>query len=595
MIFHAKDLIAKRKENWESGCGIEYDKRFREAVAKQLLKDEALLAEVRTNPEYLIELVFVVVDKNQKTMPFFLNDVQQDFMDRLNQAIRDYEAGIITEISLLVLKGRQQGFTTVVTAYQLACSILNRNFQGYTLADKSDNSEAIFQNKAKFPHSQLPEALKPSEKFNNRKQLLFEKINSSWAVDTATKDVGRSRTVNFFHGSECAFWKDGIARIQAALGEALTKNCIKIYESTANGFNDFQKMWDSGVHINCFFEWWRTKEYRIRFHSEDQRQEFLENIQIRQGWIWDRLRWLKEDKQLEDEQLYWYWNKYDKYLDKDLIKQEYPCTPKEAFLLSGKTVFDTAVILHRLEHIPKPLKVGYFRYDYDGLKIRNIQWVSDPAGYIKLYCMPNTPAITAYCIGGDTAGDGSDSYTGHVLDARTGIQVAKLKQQFDADQYAKQMYCLGWFYKWALIGIEANFDTYPIMELERLGYPNQYVREAVDSFTNKPQKRYGFKTTQLTRPTIISRLVEVVRDHCDTINDRETLEELLTIIKNEKGRIEAPVGGHDDEMMGLAIAHECRDQVVFPKNTIEVPPQYHFDKERRRQIRSDRGDEIVVI
>lgn len=595
MTFHAKDLIAKRKENWETGCGIDYDKRFREALAKQLLRDEALLAEVRANPEYLIELVFVVVDKNQKTMPFFLNDVQQDFMDRLNQAIRDYEAGLITEISLLVLKGRQQGFTTVVTAYQLACSILNRNFQGYTLADKSDNSEAIFQNKAKFPHSQLPEALRPTEKFNNRKQLLFEKLNSSWAVDAATKDVGRSRTVNFFHGSECAFWKDGIARIQAALGEALTKNCIKIYESTANGFNDFQKMWDSGVHINCFFEWWRTKEYRIRFHSEEQRKEFLDSIRTKAGWIWERLRWLKEDKRLEDEQLYWYWNKYDKYLDKELIKQEYPCTPREAFLLSGRNVFDTAVILRRLERIPKPLKVGYFRYDYDGLKIRNIQWVSDPAGYIRLYQMPNTPAFTEYCIGGDTAGDGSDFFTGHVLDAKTGIQVAKLKQQFDADQYAKQMYCLGWFYKWALIGIEANFDTYPIMELERLGYPNQYVREAVDSYTHKPQKRFGFKTTKLTREPIISRLVEIVRDHSETINDRDTLEELLTIIRNEKGRVEAPEGGHDDEMMGLAIAHECRDQVVFPKNPVAVAPQYHFAREQRREPQSDRGDKIVVI
>ena len=104
-------------------------------------------------------------------MPFFLNDVQHEFMDTLNKAIQDYESGAITDISLLVLKGRQQGFTTLVTAYQLSCSILNRNLQGYTLADTSDNSEAIFQNKAKFPYSQLPDALKPTEKFNNRKSV----------------------------------------------------------------------------------------------------------------------------------------------------------------------------------------------------------------------------------------------------------------------------------------------------------------------------------------------------------------------------------------------------------------------------------------
>ena len=595
MTYTADYLIQKRKDKWEELHSIEYDKKLRKAIANEIMNSKELLAEVTKNPEKLIEMVFIVVDKNQKTMPFFFNDVQHEFIDTLNKAIEDFEAGIITDISILVLKGRQQGFTTVVTALQLAYSITHRNFQGFTLADKSDNSEAIFQNKAKFPYSQLPDALHPTEKFNNRKQLLFEKINSSWAVDTATKDVGRSRTVNFFHGSECAFWKDGIAPIQGALGEAFTKNCIKIYESTANGYNDYQKMWDSGVHINCFYEWWKTKEYRISFRNEEMREDFLRTIDTKKGWIWDRLRWLKDDKHLDAEQLFWYWNKYDKYLDKDLIKQEYPCTPQEAFLLSGKNVFDTAVILERLSRLQKPLKTGYFIYDYDGLRISNVRWVNDRSGYIKIYQLPNTPVYTEYCIGGDTAGEGSDYFTGHVLDARTGIQVAKLRHQFDADQYTKQMYCLGLYYKWALIGIEANFDSYPIMELQRLGYPKQYVRETQDSYTHKTEKRFGFRTTSLTRPTAISRLVEIVREHPDTINDKETLEELLTITRNEKGRIEAPQGGHDDDMMGLAIAHQIRDQVVFPNEAIEVTPQYHFSVEKYTHTHNDYGEDIVVI
>lgn len=595
MTYTADFLIQKRKEKWAENHDIEYDKEFREAVAAELLNNKELLAEVRKRPEKLIELVFIVVDKKQKTMPFFLNEVQHEFMDKLNQAIDDFEEGKIVEIALLVLKGRQQGFTTVVTAYQLACSLLNKNFQGFTLADKSDNSEAIFQNKAKFPYSQLPDVLKPTEKFNNRKQLLFSNLNSSWAVDTATKDVGRSRTVNFFHGSECAFWADGIAFIQSSLGEAFTANCIKIYESTANGFNDYQKMWESGSYINCFFEWWRTKEYRFSFPDDAARDAFLSNIENKRGWIWDRLRWLKDDVGLEDEQLYWYWNKYDKYLDKDLIKQEYPCTPYEAFLLSGKTVFDTEKILDWLARLPKPIKRGYFTYDYDGMKITNIKWVNDKDGYIKIYQVPNVPEVTEYCIGGDTAGDGSDFFTGHVLDARTGIQVAHLKHQFDADQYTRQMFCLGKYYRDALIGIEANFDSFPIRELQRLGYPKQYTRVTQDTFTKKTEKRYGFKTTQLTRPTIISRLVEIVRDHVDTIRDEETLKELLTIVKNEKGRIEAPQGGHDDDMMGLAIAHEIRDQVVFPNDVIEVKPEHHFAVEKKNELLYDFGELITII
>lgn len=261
----------------------------------------------------------------------------------------------------------------------------------------------------------------------------------------------------------------------------------------------------------------------------------------------------------------------------------------------GKTVFDARAIQKRLEELQKPIKTGYFSYDYDGLRITNIKWVNDRGGYIKIYQLPNQPAFTQYCIGGDTAGEGSDFFTGHVLDAKTGRQVATLKQQFDADQYTRQMYCLGKYYADALIGIEANFDSYPIMELQRLGYPKQYTREAVDTYTGKTEKRFGFKTTSLTRPTIISRLIEIVREHCDTIADKDTLEELLTIIRNERGRIEAPEGGHDDQMMGLAIAHHIREQVVFIQEPIIMQQHLNFSVERTQQAFSDYGDAITPI
>lgn len=261
----------------------------------------------------------------------------------------------------------------------------------------------------------------------------------------------------------------------------------------------------------------------------------------------------------------------------------------------GKTVFDARAIQKRLEELQKPIKTGYFIYDYDGLRITNIKWVNDRSGYIKIYQLPNQPAFTQYCIGGDTAGEGSDFFTGHVLDAKTGRQVATLKQQFDADQYTRQMYCLGKYYADALIGIEANFDSYPIMELQRLGYPKQYTREAVDTYTGKTEKRFGFKTTSLTRPTIISRLIEIVREHCDTIADKDTLEELLTIIRNERGRIEAPEGGHDDQMMGLAIAHHIREQVVFIQEPIIMQQHLNFSVERTQQAFSDYGDAITPI
>ena len=223
----------------------------------------------------------------------------------------------------------------------------------------------------------------------------------------------------------------------------------------------------------------------------------------------------------------------------------------------------------------------------------NIKWVNDRNGYIRIYQLPNSPTMTKYCIGGDTAGDGSDYFTAHVLDAKTGIQVANFKNEFDSDLYAKQMYCLGKYYKNALIGIESNFDSYPIMELERLGYTNMYVREKMDDYTGKLEKKYGFRTTSITRPVILSRLTQIIREDIDSINDEDTLRELLKIVKNEKGRIEAPEGGHDDQMMGLAIAHQTREQVIFSEEPLTPYPEFNWSK--KYETKEDYGEEITVI
>ena len=131
-------------------------------------------------------------------------------------------------------------FTSFITAYQLACTITHKNFSGFTIADCNDNTHSIFEDKAKFPYGNLPDVLKPSEKYNNRKEMQFDKINSKWRIATASKDIGRSKTINFLHGSEAAFWDVLISDVQSAIGEALTKDSIQIYESTANGYNEFQ-------------------------------------------------------------------------------------------------------------------------------------------------------------------------------------------------------------------------------------------------------------------------------------------------------------------------------------------------------------------
>jgi hypothetical protein len=334
-------LISRRKQKWDKFKSINKDREFIEACARYIIEDKegkVLLNEFVKAPEKFIEVFFYIVDKKKKLTPFFLNEVQIDFVNRLNQSKKDFLDKKIHFIKALVLKGRQQGFTSFITAYQLACTLINKNFEGFTCADEDGNTRAIFENKAKYPYSLLPEPLKPSEKYNNAKQLLFDKLHSSWEVKTASKNMGRSRTVNFWHGSEAAFWRDGISNIQAAIGEALTKDAVVILESTANGYNEFKELWDTETCINCFYEWWRTAEYNFEFENEAKKQEFNGKISNNKKWIWERCRWLRDDIGLKLEQIFWYYNKYLNYIDKNMIKQEYPCTPEEAFSGTGQRI-----------------------------------------------------------------------------------------------------------------------------------------------------------------------------------------------------------------------------------------------------------------
>lgn len=229
--------------------------------------------------------------------------------------------------------------------------------------------------------------------------------------------------------------------------------------------------------------------------------------------------------------------------------------------VTGKTVFDGRAVTARLLENIRPEKTGYFEYNDDGLRLTNIRFVEDKHGFVKIYKSPE--AGVPYVIGGDTAGDGSDSFVGQVLDNRTGEQVCTLRHTFDEDLYAKQMYCLGMHYNTALIGIETNYSTYPVMELERLRYPKQYVRESLDDYTHKLKQSFGFQTNTKTRPVIIAQLIRAARDDIRLICDESTLEEMLTFVRGEDWKPQAEDGAHDDCIMALAIAHYIRPQQTY--------------------------------
>lgn len=571
-------MVAKRRALWEKSQNINEDKELCDAIAKKILETKALYREVMENPHKLIECCFTIVDKKRRTVPFFFNEVQRDFIDKLETLGR--------QKPYFILKGRQQGFTTLITAVQLANAIVTRNFSGFTIADRDDNTKAIFNDKAKSMYNDLPEILKPSEKYNSTNELYFDKLSSSWRVASATPNIGRSRTLSFIHFSEIAFYKCAIADLQKSIVEAATEEAYCIYETTANGFNDAKALWDTGFCNNLFYEWWRTKEYVSTEYS------YLDSPD---KWLKDRLNALKT-KGLTKEQLTWYAKKYASYIDKNSIKQEYPCSPEEAFIVSGDCVFDKDAIANYLSTFSVKPTRGSFKYDknlipieggtgkveeYDK-QIYNIEFVPDPNGFIsiveepKSYTEGSKSYQTPYVIGADTAGCGEDYFTAKVLDNTTGKCVATLrKQRMDEDLFAEQLYCLGKYYNYAYIGIEINYSRYPANHLHKLGYENMYSEKySGDNLPPGVDRRYGFMTTVSSRPVIISHLVKVMREGLHLETDRETLKELSTFIKHPYGKSAAASGSHDDLVMASAIAHYMRRFQTSEMIIIDTGPDF---------------------
>ena len=548
------------------------------------------------NTKKYIETFVKIRDKSGNIVDFKLNEPQ---LKLYNIIKGQKEKGL--PVRIIILKARQMGFSTLTESILFKETATKFNINTGIIAHKEEATTNLF-NMSKRIYDNLPLEMKPSKKSSNAKELIFDNqegtgLKSKIKCMTAGADgVGRSDTFNNLHISELAFWGNTAKETMLGLMQSVPNlpNTMVIIESTANGYEYFKELWDKAVRgesdfIPLFVGWQDLEEYKMPYTGFKLTKEEEK---------------LKGTYNLTNEQLTWRRWCIANNCGGDIsqFKQEYPMNPHEAFLLSGASVFDKEKLIIRLEEIEKPIKTGYFTYDYDGIRITNIKWVNDSEGYISIYKLPDTEQHR-FCIGGDTAGDGSDYYTAHVLDAKTGEQAATLRQQFDADQYTRQVYCLGKYYGYfnpstrrkeeALIGIEANFDSYPIRELQRLGYMNQYVRESIDSYTGKTEKKFGFRTTSLTRPTIISSLIEIVREHCELLNDKDTLEELLTIIRNEKGRIEAPQGGHDDEMMGLAIAYEIRNQVSQYEEPIIVSEG--IAKDFGITYDSDFGERIVVV
>jgi len=509
-----------------------------------------------------IEDNYKIKDKEGHLVNLKFNHAQQEVYDIIK---RDYGK---KPVRIIILKARQLGISTFTEAITTYLTTNQPNTDAVILAHINESASKIYEMTQLFIN-ELPEGLKPRQKYSNRKMLMFDDDNnglkSSIRVMVAN-DSTRGGTYKLAHLSEVAFWEhpeDALLALNQAV--PMSNESMIVIESTANGFNHFYNLWQDATngrndYTPIFFPWYVDPDYS-RPYDGFTLSLYEADIKERFNLTLDQLQWRR-------------WCIANNCGgDETKFRQEYPITPEEAFITSGASVFNTEIILEHMKTLGEPLRQGYFSYDYDGMHLTNIHWINDPLGYIKIYREPTT-GFTA--MGGDTAGDGEDFFTAQVID-QDGNLCATLHKQFDSDLYVKQIYCLGALYN-SLIAVESNFDTHPNLELQRLRYPRLYVREKYDQIVKDVQEKYGFRTTSLTRPIIIDQLVEIAREHIEKICDRETLQEMLSFVRI-KNKPQASEGTHDDLVMALAIAYEALKQLPRKYDFLGINKEERMDED----------------
>ncbi|WP_319583940.1 hypothetical protein [uncultured Pseudodesulfovibrio sp.] len=269
--------------------------------------------------------------KPQKIIPFLLNRAQDYINGRL-----DEQKERIGRVRALVLKGRQQGVSTLVGGRFYHKTTHRKGVNTFILTHRDDATNNLFKMTKRFHKNNNP-LVTPSTSYSNRKELVFDKLDSSYSLGTAGGDgeVGRSDTIDFFHGSEVAFWKNP-QKIQTGVFQAANEAEEIILESTANGFDPmFHPMWQAaeagiGEYIAVFVPWFWQDEYTVDLPDgwEPTAEESeLFALYEREGMTWRHLAWRRSKIAS------------DFAGDEVLFKQEYPCCAAEAFQVTGHDSF----------------------------------------------------------------------------------------------------------------------------------------------------------------------------------------------------------------------------------------------------------------
>lgn len=287
--------------------------------------------------------------QNQGLIPFRFNTAQK-YLDYILKK----QLAKIGKVRAWIVKGRQQGCSTWIEGRYFHKTSMNYGKKTF-IQTHSDEATTNLYRIAKRYLNNLPDDIKPHVGTSNRRELIFDELDSGYRVSTAgSRETGRSDTVDYLHNSEVAFQRNALEHA-AGLLQAVpdAPDTWIIHESTANGMGGyFHKGYTSakagmnGDYIAIFIPWYWQDEYRKPVPEGFKlTEEELDYIELYDRFpVFDNhgnLTFIK--KKLDLQQMVWRRDKIAEFEGSvSKFNQEYPATDVMAFQYSATDSFISA-------------------------------------------------------------------------------------------------------------------------------------------------------------------------------------------------------------------------------------------------------------
>lgn len=532
--------------------------------------------------------------KDASLKPFNFNAPQKIVHDKLSKQLK--ETG---RIRAIILKARQEGISTYVAGRFFRKAHLWPRQRITVIADEWAHGSAIFEFYDRMYKNLIPE-MDPGTFSTQRGQVLHLKNDSQIVVATAMNpDAGRSTTIQELHCSEVAFWPNAKDTYISLAQSVPDEGSEIVLESTANGVGGFfYDTWFSAKegtngYVPIFLPWWALKEYSLEIDDEE-RDEILcsddsyERFALDIGFEWEDKVWKLTPEQLA-------WRRKVGIPEKcagdlRIFRQEYPSTDREAFVATGDTFFDKDALEELEKNTLGPIRRGYLKDNGRG----SIVLHNEASSYLRIWELPKRDGV--YVIGADTAtgklvgtGDpfdergGRDFSCAEVFEVNSRRQVAQLHGRIVPEEFARQLYLLGYFYGHqtegirhpATLAVESNHRSGEtvLRKLDReLQYPALYYSRQMNTRSNRITPKLGWLTSKITRPVMLDELSEAVREGTVLIYSPDTIREMFTFVRDDEGRPGAQEGAHDDRVISLAITLQVA-QTLDHRPPVGRPPE----------------------